>query len=89
MADEAANQIIRADGTSEERMPADGKEFSLPELQDAVGGYIELITITDGRFMVVNEEGLLKKLPMNMVASSLAHQIIVGDVLVCETRFIT
>ena len=42
----------------------------------------EFVRLPEGQAMVVNEEGLLMKLPFNTVASMLANQTIVGDVLV-------
>ena len=46
--------------------PADGVKFSLEELQTAVGGYIEtMIPATRGHRVYVNEEGGVKRLPLN------------------------
>jgi hypothetical protein len=46
--------------------PADGVKFSLEELQTAVGGYIEMIVpVTRGHRVYVNEEGAIKRLPLN------------------------
>ena len=46
--------------------PADGAKFSLEELQTAVGGYVEMmITATRGHRVYVNEEGAIKRLPLN------------------------
>lgn len=73
--------------------PPDGKFFSLKQLQDYVGGYIELIFLRDGsnRVMVVNEEGKLHGLPSNPIASNVLHNakslgedFIVGDALLCD-----
>ena len=72
--------------------PANGKTYTLEELQEAVHGNIEIIHLNDGRLMVVNEEGLLQRLPYNMYASAIAHQSglgdIVGDVVVCHSDMI-
>jgi Domain of unknown function (DUF3846) len=55
----------------------------LTALQQAVGGYIEVVTIPGERhlLLVVNEDGRLKELPPNVTASQLAGQLIVGDVV--------
>ena len=46
--------------------PADGVKFSSEELQTAVGGYIEtMIPATRGHRVYVNEEGAVKRLPLN------------------------
>ena len=74
--------------------PMGQKEFfNLHELQGFVGGYFELATIKldwlekDGwpyPSMAVNEEGRLKNLPFNAVASSLHGSVIVGNALLLE-----
>lgn len=63
-----AGLLIKADGTETEVTPGDRK-FTLAELQDMVGGYIQLVSTHDGRQMFVNEEGLLMNLPRNAKAS--------------------
>ena len=40
---------------------------TLPALQEAVGGYIETVTVTTDVVLIVNEEGLLYDLPENRV----------------------
>ena len=82
-------QHIKTDGTVAEVHPANGKKFTLKELQEFVGGYIELVTTREPRrHMYVNEEGTLDGLPLNQKASELIHPmyctVVVGDVLVCE-----
>jgi hypothetical protein len=51
----------------------------LRELQEAVGGYIEIVRTKTGRFMVLNENGKLDRLPLNRVATSLADLPFPGD----------
>lgn len=53
----------------------------LHEMQEIVGGYIEVIGLFDGIFCVLNEEGKLMGLPKNFV---LASDVIVGDVFFCS-----
>lgn len=77
-------QWIKTDGTIEE--VALDKDNSLKQMQDAVGGYIELVRLTDDDIMVVNEEGLVFGLPINEHASKLAGQSIVGNVLICKGK---
>lgn len=64
------------------------EKFTLEELQEAVKGYIELIYLSGNRVMVVNEEGRLKKLSNNLLASFEAKRQIVGDVVVCPSNMI-
>ena len=80
--------LIKADATQESISPTSGKAFSLEELQGFVGGYIEHIVITDGRDSFINEEGKLKGLLYNSYATELysnPHDVICGDMIVCET----
>ena len=68
----------------------EGKTMPLELMQEKVGGFIELIRLVDGRYIVFNEEGKLKGLPFNIIATALvaeliqASDFIVGDVLLLE-----
>jgi hypothetical protein len=54
----------------------------LCELQQAVGGFIEMVPGTGDRIgMYVCEDGLREKMPPNPIASGLARQDLVGDVV--------
>ena len=59
---------------------------SLEELQDLVGGYVEMMPSfylpTNIRSAMVNEEGQLRGLLVNRIASELFGIIILGDVIV-------
>lgn len=57
---------------------------TLSEAQKAVGGYVEVLVLPDGRQMLVNEDGLQEGLPLNKNASLIAEQIILGDVLILD-----
>lgn len=88
-------QIIKTDGTIQDVAPADGKAFSLEEMQRIVGGYIEIIPSNDGRLIVLNEEGKLHNLPGNPAATVFFARgviadddYIVGDVLVTPNEFV-
>ena len=62
---------------------------SLKEAQDFVGGLVELVNLPNGDQMLVNEEGRMKKLPINDPASSASDQRILGNaiILVGEARW--
>ena len=71
--------------------------FTLKQLQKIVGGYIEIVRIpTEDEYgsmvMVLNEEGKLKSLPVNLPASMLSglmpHDQIVGTVLICSASLV-
>ena len=68
--------------------PKNGKMFTLEELQEYVGGYIETQTSRDGqRIFVMNEDGKLMNLPINYPATVQYRKLhggcdfLVGDVL--------
>ena len=58
-------------------------ENTLEALQAAVDGYIETVRLVPGRaVMIVNEEGLLREMAPNAIASLAAGTQIVGPALV-------
>jgi hypothetical protein len=46
-------------------------EPTLKEAQDFVGGYVEGIQFPNGDYMIINEEGKLINLPLNVEATAL------------------
>ena len=83
--------IIMANGLTKDIEPKNGSDFQLEELQEIVGGYIEVIYLNGngGRLMVCNEEGKLNGLPYNEKATWLyghGNDHVVGDVLVCDNN---
>lgn len=86
---------IKTDGTQQLRRPVRGDTFTLAELQEIVGGYIEMVWVhaDEDRLMVLNEDGKRLELAVNCVATALYHgaggaldDYIVGDVLVGTRR---
>jgi len=76
--------VITVDGHESTAHPADGKVFTLEELQSYVGGYIQSISLPNGTSMYVNEEGLLERLAPNEKASEIAApHYVVGNVIIC------
>lgn len=72
-------EIIRANGTRAIMLATP----TLEACQRVVGGYVEMVTLDNGkRQMLVNEEGLLQSLPVNRIASAIAGKHIVGDVVI-------
>lgn len=73
--------------------PKNGKDFSLEELQQYVGGYIQIVDLGK-ECLVINEEGKLHNLPINITATNIAHDAgalflgdyIVGNVLRCDRK---
>jgi hypothetical protein len=81
--------LLRADGTAEVLQPPNGVNWSLQELQTLVGGYIEIAMTLDGRWMVLDDEGKLKRKPLNAAATRVykygRRDPVVGDALVVDT----
>lgn len=84
--------LVKVDGSTEKVEPKNETSFSLEELQEYVGGYIQIITPKVGERMVINEEGRLMGLPINKQATDIArlfriimtNDFIVGNVLLCK-----
>jgi hypothetical protein len=65
------------------------KKPKLEELQKLVGGYIEMVSVPyledQGDYVViVNEEGLVRRLPLNYNMQTLFGGILYGDVVIME-----
>lgn len=54
----------------------------LHAMQAAVSGYIEVVRISEDAALIVDEEGLLKCLNQNALASLVARQQIVGTAVI-------
>lgn len=85
-------KIIFFNGTEKSVEPRNGTDFGLQELQEIVGGYIECLSLGD-KLMVINEEGKLKDLPMNFVATNIIRNMgyndyIVGNALLCDNSMV-
>ena len=79
--------VIKADGTLE-RLDLSESEQELKSLQNAVGGYVQVIELEDDFTMWANEEGKLLNLPVNEIATviwevrfGIGTDIICGDVV--------
>ena len=86
--------IYYPNGDFQETQPKNGTTFELEEMQEIVGGYIEVIRLNDGRIIIVNEEGLLQGLPVNIEATNILRrdhsttQYIVGNAIVCDADMV-
>lgn len=85
--------IYRANGDKESISPKNGKYYTLPELQQIVGGYIEQVTPRGSEdSLIVNEEGKLLGLRHNATATSwlrnhgIYDDYIVGDALLVDNK---
>ena len=85
--------VYYVSGEQKDLVPKNGKHFSLKEMQEVVGGYIEILSLPDGRKMAINEEGLIKELLVNSSATKLLEGAgyppatrIVGNALVMDAH---
>lgn len=92
-------KLIKTNGDILEVSTKNGTDFKLEELQEFVGGYIEVVNLLDDTplaiadaILVVNEEGKLNGLPVNSVATAVYNvcmqpyeDIVVGDALLCSS----
>lgn len=56
--------------------PKNDAWFALEELQEFVGGYVQVIRLNETQFLWINEEGKLKGLALNKFATLAAYGII-------------
>lgn len=78
--------LIGVDGTTSTQAPTDGIRFTLSEFYALTGAEtIEIIDLSDGGALVIDEDGKVRGLPVNPVATSvsglLPYDIIVGPAL--------
>ena len=80
--------VIYPDFRVEIIRPKESK-FVLKELQEAVEGYIEYYPTNNQKIkIIVNEEGLLMRLPLNKIASHIFGIHAVGNVLIVPSKLI-
>lgn len=56
--------------------------ISLSKAKALVGGYITLIPLLDEKQMLVDDDGIRKKLPINKEASAIADTTILGNAII-------
>jgi hypothetical protein len=73
-------------------VPDNGTDFTLAELHEAVGGYIETVPVAGFPpsllLLIVNEDGHRLGLLRNEYASKLAGQLIVGTAVLTPRKFL-
>ena len=83
-------KIVKTNG---EIIDLEDKQLQLEQMQKVVGGYIEIVRLKNGWLVVCNEEGKLIGLEENPVATLVCNvngfnNFIVGDVIICESKYI-
>lgn len=83
--------LIKSTGEQMTISPANGKKFTLEELQELVSGFIERIDLENGKAMYVNEDGKALQLERNFAATlslkrrgCLESDYIAGDAVVLD-----
>ena len=74
--------MVDVDGISEIGLDV---SHLVAEIHDAIGGFFEVVRCVNlprGILMLVDDEGLLKNLPINVVASRLYGSVICGAALI-------
>jgi hypothetical protein len=59
--------------------------LTFEESQQIVGGYVQPVYMED-RTILVNEEGMIHDLPLNLSASRMANQQLLGDVIILSLK---
>ena len=87
-------KIIYTDKEAEDYTPKNGKTFTLTEMQEIIGGYVEPIRLNDGRMIIVDEDGKSKGKAVNIPATNILRRdhyttdYIVGTAIVCDADMI-
>ena len=84
-------QLLHPDGEYKVIAPADGTTFTLDELQELVGGFIQVLSLPKyGVNIILNEDGKNMGLPVNenaqewaLAAGVAPDDHLVGNVLLC------
>jgi hypothetical protein len=86
-------RVIHPNGEVQIKRPANGEKFTLEELQEMVGGYIELVHLPRGNghaTAYVNADGKLKGREYNAEASAIYGReptdVIVGPMVIVSTE---
>lgn len=88
----ANGKLFTSDGRTVD-VAFSGHHASLREMQDLVGGYIEVLWLKNGNVLVVNEEGKINGLSCNEKATQLIQEngindLIVGNAILMESKYL-
>jgi hypothetical protein len=79
-------KLIRWNGDTSDVQPLNGTDYQLDELKKFVDGYIEIVNLSDGCIMVVNENGAFTKKPNKLatIAALMYHAIRPNEIIRAE-----
>ena len=78
--------IILLKVDSEPKLVKANEPITLEQLQEWVGGDIEVIQLGHQMILVVNEEGLFRDMKLNHLATQVADRSIVGPAVICYVK---
>lgn len=94
-------ELYKVDESIVEVTPKNGTDFSLKELQLFVGGAIEIVYFPTGKIMIVHGEGKLLGFAENENATRVwkkefpieeyphnNNQLVVGDIVICDSEMV-
>lgn len=64
------------------------KDKNIVQYANEIIGYVEPIYLPKKKVMLVDEDGRTKKLSVNVEATKVAGQTVVGKVIVCDVRLL-
>ena len=67
-------KLVTVGGETLEVAPQNNKAFTLTELQDYVGGYIQMLRLPTGETLICNEDGISLELEVNKLATFLVQR---------------
>jgi len=76
--------LFHTNGKTSTILPQNGDKFSLDELQQIVDGFIEIIQVNEQGWLVMDEDGKLKKMSENKKASDNFNYPLLGNVILCS-----
>jgi len=75
--------LLNVDGSRQIVHPASPPHFTLEELQTLVGGYIEVVSLEQGKMLIINEDGKFIDMEYNEQATKRAQgYLFLGDYIV-------
>lgn len=83
--------LLKADFTTYNVTPANGKRFTFKELKEGIGGgYVEIIPLPGNLLLICDEDGRSKQLEVNINATEICRKYgisyLVGDIMIIQVH---